>query len=103
MLRGAFHRFGLRGRSAKSVHERAGRGPEMFDQLECRKLLAAFVVDSPTDLTANDGLTTLREAIVLANDNGASDDTITFAAGLAGSTITLTQGELSITDGVQIR
>ena len=45
----------------------------------------------------------LREALALANGNGATPDTITFAPGLAGGTLFLTNGELSITtDGITI-
>ena len=43
----------------------------------------------------------LREALALANGNAEADD-ITFAAGLAGGTLTLTNGELVITSNVTI-
>ena len=52
---------------------------------------AADVVDPTTDLTS------LREAIAYANSN-PGDDTITFDPSLAGQTITLTGGELELTD-----
>ncbi len=45
--------------------------------------------------------TSLREAIQLANVNG-TEDVITFAAWLAGGTITLTEGPLVITDDLRI-
>ena len=42
-------------------------GP-LFESLEARQLLAAYVVDTLSDVTdGGDGLTTLREAIVAAN------------------------------------
>ena len=80
--------------------------------LEQRTLLAAFVVNSAADnTTADDGLTTLREAIALANAN-AGADTITFGngAGVGGTnftdatpdTIALSLGQMSITDSVTI-
>ena len=46
---------------------------------------------------ANDGVTSLREAVAYANSNSGAD-TIRFAANLAGQTITLTNGELQLTD-----
>ena len=48
-----------------------------------------------------DGKTSLREALAYA-DSHAGADTITFAASLAGQTITLTQGELVIASDVAI-
>ena len=72
----------------------------------------AFVVNSTEDNTTDgDGQLTLREAIIAANtgdgtddtDGGADDgDVITFDPSLAGQTITLTMGELEITDDVVI-
>src|SRR5262249_49360320 len=61
----------------------------------------ALVVDTLADSTdPSDGKTSLREAIALAN-GAPGPNTIIFAAGLTG-TITLTQGELIITDSVTI-
>jgi CSLREA domain-containing protein len=69
--------------------------------LEDRTLLAAIVVNSLADnTTGGDGLTTLREAVLAANAS-AGVDTISFASGLNG-TISLTQGQMSITDTVRI-
>jgi CSLREA domain-containing protein len=72
------------------------------DALEARRLLSTFTVNSLTDVTnANDGVTTLREAIVVANAH-AGADTINFSAAAfsPGSlhTIALTGGELKIAD-----
>jgi len=64
--------------------------------LEERSLLAA-IVSSPADA----GQGTLRAAIEWANANPGAD-TIEFAAGLAGMTVSLTSGPLSITDGLTI-
>ncbi|MEL6477471.1 MAG: choice-of-anchor Q domain-containing protein [Pseudomonadota bacterium] len=48
-----------------------------------------------------DGVLSLREALIVANGNGEADR-ITFEAALAGGTLTLTGGELSITEAVEI-
>ena len=76
-----------------------------IEQLECRRLLRApFVVNTASDVTdANDGLTTLREAIAYA-DTQSGDSTITFDANAfpavtgVGQTITLdpSQGSLDV-------
>ena len=60
-----------------------------------------FVVTSLSDVSANDGVTTLREALSLANANPDAD-TITFDAGLTGGTLTLAQGTLYATEAVTI-
>jgi hypothetical protein len=70
------------------------------ERLESRRLLSAITVDSSTD-TEQAGRTTLRDAIAQANAD-VSGDTITFASGLAGSAITLTQGALLVTSSVTI-
>lgn len=68
-------------------------------------LLATIVVNSAADnTTPGDDLVTLREAIAAANGDTATDlgdmglgaDTIVFDSALAGSTISLTEGELAI-------
>lgn len=53
------------------------------------------LADGPAD-ACDPGACKLRDAIALANGNGASEDRITFAVGLSGQ-IVLTQGELEIT------
>ena len=90
-----------------------------FERLEPKNLLAAISVGNATDvsnapdtssitaLMANDGGDgiSLREAIAAAN-NTTGEDTITFNAsvfsGGANNLIRLTQGELSISDGLTI-
>ncbi|MEM9059090.1 MAG: choice-of-anchor Q domain-containing protein [Pseudomonadota bacterium] len=51
--------------------------------------------------TADGGGLSLREAILLSNATGAADD-ITFAAALAGSTITLTGGQLVLSNDTTV-
>ena len=51
---------------------------------------------------ADNGAGSLRQAILDANTAGGAD-TITFDAGLSGSTITLTTGEMVISDSVDIQ
>ncbi len=69
-------------------------------------------IDS-SDVVAADGMITLREAIVAANQDAVADatagtqagsgaDVIRFAPSLLGQTITLTEGELPITDSLSI-
>jgi hypothetical protein len=75
-----------------------------FESCEDRRMLAPIIVTSDQDNTiSGDGLITLREAINAANDT-IQHDTIkfdeTFFAN--GGTINLTQGQLSISQGVTI-
>ncbi len=69
-----------------------------LEPLESRQLLA-LLVDTFADLVADDGHTSLREAISLADDNGVPD-TIVLPHAIDGveGTYTLTLGELSIDD-----
>src|SRR4051812_31462291 len=59
--------------------------------------MATFTVST----TADSGAGSLRQAIASANAS-AGADSIEFASGLAGNTITLTTGQLVITDNVTI-
>ena len=84
-----------------------------FDNLERRNLLATFVVNSAVDDATgiNDGLVSLREAIVAANTNtafgdaqagDADGDTIVFDGDIAALTQTILNGEYEITDDLII-
>ena len=58
--------------------------------------MATFTVTTTADVVdAGDGVLSLREAVAQANGNIATD-TIVFAAGLEGETLTLTGGELVV-------
>ena len=64
--------------------------------------MAAFTVTTSTDIVdANDGVLSLREAVVQANATAAAD-TIQFANALEGQTLTLTGGELVLRQDVTI-
>jgi hypothetical protein len=78
-----------RGRARESYHR-----PVRLEQLEDRRLLS-ITVDSLADvINANDGVTTLREAIIEAN--ATATDEITFAASL---NLDMTPGEIELTEG----
>ncbi|MEL6478864.1 MAG: calcium-binding protein [Pseudomonadota bacterium] len=62
--------------------------------------MATIIVTTLDDITANDGETSLREALRMANNTGQADD-IVFASGLSG-TVTLVDGALDITRDVSI-
>lgn len=85
--------------------------------LEDRRMLAVITVDSLADNTINDGLITLREAIVAANNDaiadategtqgGSGDDEIVFDTSLSGGVITLNRnnpfGDLVVTESLKI-
>ncbi len=65
-----------------------------IDSLETRALLSTLVVSNNDD----SGTGSLRQAIA----DAASGDTIAFAHSLRGQTITLTSGELDITQSIAI-
>ena len=90
-----------------------GFGKSTYDALEPRQLLATFVVNSiGDDISGNvDGFVTLREAVVASNTNASfgdavagdtTGDRILFASSLTGQTITLTNGQLKVTDDLAI-
>jgi predicted outer membrane repeat protein len=73
------------------------------EQLEDRRLLAVVTVNTPNDvIDFNDGRTSLREAIYATNVVPGHDEII-FNFGHDGpQTITLTEGQLEITDSLTI-
>ncbi|KAA5539571.1 hypothetical protein FYK55_23640 [Roseiconus nitratireducens] len=82
------------------------------ERLEARRLLATLTVTGAEDVVADDGVLTLREALLAANSNTSIDDSpagdpgtdeIRFDAALAGTTIKLTSGELRVNESVEIR
>ncbi len=82
-------------------HERIGEraAQAIFDQLG----VGGFVVDTLADvIDNNDGQTSLREAIGLAN-NFSGPQTIRFAGPARPRTVYLTQGQLDLTDDVHIQ
>jgi len=83
-----------------------------FESLEDRRMLAVLIVNSAADNTiTGDGLVTLREAIIAANNDTVTDlglsgfgaDTIVFNATLSGQTITLGGTDLDINEALTIR
>ncbi|HEX3601463.1 MAG TPA: choice-of-anchor Q domain-containing protein [Lacipirellulaceae bacterium] len=81
--------------------------------LEDRRMLAVITVNSTNDDLVADGKITLREAIQASNTNTIADsvegtqggsgiDTIRFAPELNGATITLSLGELALTEAATI-
>ena len=64
--------------------------------------MAIFMVTTALDVVnAGDGVLSLREAVQRANATGAPD-TIVFANALEGRTLTLTQGQLTLSEDVTI-
>ena len=99
----------------KPIQRNKKRGRLYVESLEFRVMPAVLFVNSLNDnATANDGLVTLREAILAANtdattdrgDTGSGADTIQFADGLAGainlSTVEGGLGTLTITSNLTI-
>jgi predicted outer membrane repeat protein len=72
-----------------------------LEHLEDRRVLATLTVTSDSDVTGDDGVLTLREAIAAANLNDEAD-TIVFDSSLSGQTISLSEGELQITSELTI-
>ena len=93
----------------RSSMRKAGFG---YHQLECRRLLTTFTVDTTLDVVnPDDGLLSLREALIAANSNAAfgdapagdiNGDRILFSPSFHGSELRLEHGELEITDDVVI-
>src|SRR5262249_55061249 len=107
--------FGCRGAARRPV-SRTHRRPRLcLEALEDRLTPAvALLVTDPSDAVAADGVVTLREALLAANtnttvgdafhDGSGGVDAITFDHSVFArpQTITLTLGELSVTDSVDI-
>ncbi len=77
----------------------------MFETLESRQMLSTFMVDIVADESDGNydaGDLSLREAVLRANATSGAD-TIIFSGEIAGSTITLTAGEMLVNDDVTIR
>jgi len=81
-----------------------------LEVLEERRVLTTFTVTTEIDVVANDGLTSLREAIFMANQN-PDEDIIEFDTAFGTKTIELTDnhppgytmdGELIVTESVTI-
>jgi hypothetical protein len=97
--------FGKRRSARKPVKRSGGRAParsphlDALEQLESRTLLSAstITVTTTSDAVTHTG-TSLRDAIsqAEANATASSPQTIVFADGLAGGTITLQQGQFLI-------
>jgi hypothetical protein len=65
--------------------------------------LSAYVVNSPTDTGSGSGLTgDIRYCITQADQPANAASTITFDSALSGSTITLSHGQLVISDTMTI-
>jgi predicted outer membrane repeat protein len=75
----------------------SGGGTWNFTTASAAHIVVTSLLDNTNE---SDGLTTLREAINLANSNGTTDE-ISFAAGLNG-TLSLTLGQMPITESVTI-
>jgi hypothetical protein len=101
-FRRAFSRWASQPRSPK---RQPLRRRLRFEPLEDRRLLALVTVTTLGDtVNFGDGVTSLREAIFATNLVGGAD-TIEFAASLTSAgaaTLTLTQGELAISDSLAI-
>ncbi len=97
----------LKRQHLKAVHRLRGVQP-----LESRQVLAVIIVDSLADIGQPDGLISLREAILAANNDtiadplegiqaGSGADTIMFAPTLVGGSITVSR-PTEITDALTI-
>ena len=71
------------------IRRRKNESQLNYKNLESRQMLATVVVNTPVDIVdANDGLTSLREAVVQANADN-SVDVITFDSSIAGQPVVL--------------
>ena len=98
------------GRAARGRRRRQGGRGWWIERLEDRTVPAIITVTSVADNLDVDTQVTLREALQAANDDtsvdgstaGSDADTIQFAAGLAGQTITLGGTQLVINSALTI-
>lgn len=101
-------------RRSDSARRRSFEKGLSYDTLEGRNLLATFMVTSAIDSHADvmDGVISLREAVIAANTNAAfgdapagetSGDMIRFDQSVYNSTMTLTLGQIEISDDVFIQ
>ncbi len=101
-------------RSATPNRARSQNTGVDYMKLEDRLALTVFVVNTTLDTATDveDGLVSLREAVIAANTNAdfgdavagdADGDVIRFATSMAGSEIGLFQGQIDITDDVFIQ
>lgn len=84
----------------RTLSKRRKNAPATLEALEVRTLLTTFTVTTLADTIAEDGETSLREAIAQAGENDSTDE-IVFADGLNG-VLNLQLGELQITSPVTI-
>ena len=85
------------------MHASAGHGFAQLEQLEPRAPLTTFTVTSPGDaIDPGDGVITLREAIIDANDNSGPDTIEFLLPGSGVRTISPTSPLPTITDAVTI-
>ncbi len=101
-------------RSAASTRRRQQNAGAEYMKLEDRLALTVFVVNTTLDTATDveDGLVSLREAVIAANTNAAfgdapagdtDGDVIRFDTSIADSEIGLFQGQINITDDVFIQ
>lgn len=91
-------------RSSKKQNVRSKtKRADSYQTLEARNLLATFIVSTVADtLDANDGLLSLREAIIAANDNDGPDQIEFSIPGAGPHTIQPTTPLPVVTDTVEI-
>ena len=88
---------------APSFRRRLRSCRPLLETLEDRTLLSTYVVNSFTDTGTGSGLNgDIRYCITQADESANTGSTITFDTALTGSTITLTHGELVISDTMTI-
>jgi hypothetical protein len=95
-------RLGLKSRNRRMRRNDDSKSNSNLETLESRELLTTFTVTTPLDSSSStDSSMSLREAIDAANAN-PGEDTIRFSSALNGKSILLTQGQLTISDPVNI-